>query len=258
MADDAARFLQTPRGKIAYRQSTGAHGGVGLVWLGGFYSDMVGEKASALHAAAEKAGRGYLRFDYTGHGESDGDFAAGTISHWREDALVAIDQLTEGPLLLVGSSMGGWMALLAALARPHRVRGLFLLAPAPDFTERLMWNRFGEQEKRQIMEEGAWIRPSPYEEAGYPITRALIEDGAKWSILRAPIPFNGPVRIVHGSLDTDVPPEHSRLLADQLTSTDLTWTLVKDGDHRLSRPQDIERMVCETLALADQLDAVSA
>jgi len=258
MNDQPAQYLETPRGKIAYRQSIGAPGRIGLVWLGGFHSDMLGEKASALHEAAGKAGRSYLRFDYTGHGESDGDFASGTISQWREDALLAIDQLTDGPLLLVGSSMGGWMALLAALARPHRVRGLLLLAPAPDFTERLMWSRFDENVKRQIMEEGAWIRPSAYDDEGYPITRALIEDGAQWSILNAPIEFDGPVRIIHGGFDTDVPPDHSRLLADKLTTPDLTWTLVKDGDHRLSRPQDIDRMVREALALADQLDSTSA
>ncbi len=251
------RFLDTPRGKIAYRQSVGRDDSVGVVWLGGFHSDMSGEKAVALHGAVHGSGRSYLRFDYTGHGQSDGDFAAGTISDWRADALAVIDELTEGPQLLVGSSMGGWLALLAALARPERVAGLVLLAPAPDFTQRLMWERFGDAEKNQIMEEGAWTRPSPYDEDGYPITRELIEDGSKWSILDGPIGFGGPVRILHGGTDTDVPPDHSRLLVDLLASDDVVWSLVKDGDHRLSRAVDLQRLIRVVLALANQLDTGS-
>ena len=255
---EAARFLDTPRGKIAYRQSVDGTARTGIVWLGGFHSDMQGEKATGLHQAAEASGRRFLRFDYTGHGESDGDFADGTISDWRADALRVIDVLTDGPLLLVGSSMGGWLALLAALARPDRVVGLLLLAPAPDFTQRLMWDRFGEDEKRQIMEQGAWTRPSAYDEDGYPITRQLIEDGKNWLVLDAPVQFEGPVRIIHGGLDSDVPPDHSRLLIDKLTTPDVAWTLVKDGDHRLSRPQDLIRLNREALALADQIESSSA
>ncbi len=258
MSAQAAQFIATPRGNLAYRQSVGDASQTGIVWLGGFHSDMQGEKAAGLHAAAESSGRSYLRFDYSGHGESDGSFANGTITHWRADALAVIDELTQGPLLLVGSSMGGWLALLAALARPERVVGLLLLAPAPDFTQRLMWARSGETERRQIMDDGSWTRPSPYDEVGYPITRELIEDGAQWCILDAPIAFDGPVRIVHGGLDTDVPADHSRLLVGQLTTPDVSWTLVKDGDHRLSRPQDIVRLNREALMLAAQLDSASA
>lgn len=254
---DKTEFLNTSNGKLAYRQSPGDPKPVGIVWLGGFHSDMRGEKATALHSAAEADRRGFVRFAYSGHGESDGNFADGTISAWRADALAVLDQLTQGPQLLVGSSMGGWISLLCALARPQRVPGLVLVAPAPDFTEKLMWARFGEAEKRQILEEGSWTRPSPYDEDGYPITRGLIEDGAKWSVLDDQILFDGPVRILHGALDTDVPPDHSRQLVDKLSSPDVAWTLIKDGDHRLSRAEDIERLIRETLALADQLDAAS-
>lgn len=248
---DRTDFLETPAGRIAYRASPPARDGAPtLVWLGGFHSDMSGEKATALHAAAEAAGLGFLRFDYPGHGESSGRFEDGTIGLWREGALAAIDALASGPLVLCGSSMGGWMSLLAALARPDRVRALFLLAPAPDFTEKLMWDRMAGDVRTEIMEKGFWIRPSPYDEAGYPITRALIEEGRGWTILDAPIPFSGPVRILQGGLDTDVPPEHSMKLVERITSDDVVWTLIKDGDHRLSRPQDIARMVETALALA--------
>jgi pimeloyl-ACP methyl ester carboxylesterase len=151
--------------------------------------------------------------------------------------------------------MGGWMALLTAMARPERVRGLVLLAPAPDFTDKLMWASFDESQRRQIMEQGAWIRPSDYDPAGYPITKMLIEEGRDWNILDAEIAIDVPVRILQGGLDPDVPWTHSLDLADKLRSRDVVWTLIKDGDHRLSRPQDIERMVTAVLATADQVDA---
>ena len=250
-------FLDTPSGRrIAYHRTDGQ--GTGIVFLGGFMSDMEGTKAVALQDWAKAQGRPFLRFDYSGHGQSDGKFVEGCIGEWAADAQAAIEALTDGPQVLVGSSMGGWISLLCALVRPQRVPGLVLLAPAPDFTEKLMWARFGEAEKRQILEGGSWTRPSPYDEDGYPITRSLIEDGAKWSILDDQISFDGPVRILHGALDTDVPPDHSRQLVDKLSSPDVVWTLIKDGDHRLSRAEDINRLIRETLALADQLDAASA
>lgn len=225
------------------------------MWLGGFHSDMKGEKASILHTEAVKAGRAFVRFDYLGHGESAGDFADGTIGRWRGDALAVIDRLTTGPLVLAGSSMGGWLALLAALARPERVRGLMLIAPAPDFTERLMWVDFDDAQRTAIMEQGFWMRPSPHDPAGYPITRALIENGRDWLLMDARIPVHAPVRILHGARDEDVPWSHSFELVDLLDADDVRWELVKDGDHRLSRPQDIARMIAATLALADQVDA---
>lgn len=250
-------FLEHEGERLAHLLSPGDRGRAGLVWLGGFHSDMSGEKASALHAAAEKAGRSFLRFDYSGHGASSGVFAHGSIGRWRSDALACIDRLSVGPLLLVGSSMGGWMALMAALARPQRVRGLVLLAPAPDFTERLLWAKMDEDQRRDVTERGAWLRPSDYDPEGYPITRQLIEEGRRWSLMDAEIPLQLPVRILHGGRDADVPWSHSFALAGLLTSDDVVWSFIKDGDHRLSRPQDIARMIDATLALADQVDAAA-
>jgi pimeloyl-ACP methyl ester carboxylesterase len=243
---------------IAFKQSRGQAGSAGLVWLGGFHSDMLGEKATTLHERAARAGRSFVRFDYLGHGESGGRFEDGTIGRWRADALAVIDRLTDGPLVLVGSSMGGWMSLLCALARPERVKALVLIAPAPDFTDRLMWAGFDAEQKRQIIEEGRWMRPSPYDPAGYPITRALIEEGRAWNIMEREIPLDVPVRILQGGLDADVPWSYSFQLVERLRSPDVVWTLIKDGDHRLSRPQDISRIVTTALATADQVDASEA
>ena len=227
---------------MAYRRSGADLSGAGLVWLSGFNSDMQGSKVLALEAWAAGHGHPFLAFDYSGHGMSDGDFADGTISAWREDSLAAIDALTEGPQILVGSSMGGWMALLAALARPERIAGLILIAPAPDFTETLMWPEFSPAVQQEIIETGVHMRPSDYGEP-YPITRALIEDGRQWQILDAPIAFTGPVRILQGMDDPDVPWIHAQRLVNALTSPDLIFTLIKDGDHRLSREQDIARLL---------------
>lgn len=241
--------------RLAYRRTIGDAHRVGLVWLGGFHSDMTGEKASALHAAAQADDRSFLRFDYFGHGASEGDFAAGTIGRWRGDALGALDALTSGPVVLCGSSMGSWMAILAALARPERVRALLLLAPAPDFTDKLMWAQLPESARRDILENGAWKRPSPYDPGGYPITRALIEDGRSWNVMDAPIPIAKPVTILQGRMDEDVPLAHALDLAARLTQAEpLTMRIVRDGDHRLSRPQDISLMIGEALALAKAAD----
>jgi pimeloyl-ACP methyl ester carboxylesterase len=254
---DAAEYLDEGGARIAYCRSAGDPARAGVVWLGGFHSDMTGEKASVLHAKCAEAGRSFVRFDYFGHGESSGDFAEGTIGRWRSDGLAVADRLTEGPLVLVGSSMGGWMALLVALARPERVKGLVLLAPAPDFTDKLMWASFDESQRRQIMEQGFWTRPSDYDPAGYPITRDLIVEGREWNVLDGEIGIDVPVRILQGGLDADVPWTHSLDLADKLRSKDVVWSLVKDGDHRLSRPQDIARMVGAVLELAVEVDRKS-
>jgi pimeloyl-ACP methyl ester carboxylesterase len=222
---------------------------VTFVWLCGFKSDMSGGKARAVEAWARDAGHGTLLFDYSGHGQSGGAFEDGTISAWRADALAAIDAQTEGPLVLVGSSMGGWMALLAAMARPERVRGLMLIAPAPDFTEKLMWPEFSPEQQAEILDQGFTLRSSEYG-APYPITRALIEDGRQWSILDAPIAFEGPVRILQGMQDPDVPWGHALALAASLTSPDVVLTLIKDGEHRLSREADIARLLAACGELA--------
>ena len=255
MDTDAAEYLDHQGARIAFRRVTGESGKAGIVWMGGFHSDMLGEKASVLHASVARARRSFVRFDYLGHGESSGQFADGTIGRWRSDALAVVDQLTDGPLVVVGSSMGGWMALLAALARPERIKALVLLAPAPDFTDKLMWASFDDSQKRQIMEDGFWTRPSPYDPAGYPITRELIEEGRQWNIMDDQIALDLPVRILQGGLDTDVPWTHSLDLADRLRSSDVVWSLIKDADHRMSRPQDIARMTATVLAAADQVDA---
>jgi pimeloyl-ACP methyl ester carboxylesterase len=247
--------FDTPSGhRLAYRRTPAPEGGVTFVWLCGFKSDMTGGKAVAVEAWAQGAGHGALLFDYSGHGQSGGRFEEGTISAWREDALAAIDAQTEGPLVLVGSSMGGWMALLAAMARPERVQGLVLIAPAPDFTEKLMWPEFTPEQQAEIMGKGFTLRPSAYGEP-YPITRALIEDGRQWSILDKDIPFSGPVRILQGMQDADVPWGHALALTTALTADDLVLTLIKDGDHRLSREEDISRLLAACGEVADRVTA---
>lgn len=227
--------------RLAYHRVAGE--GPTVVWLGGFHSDMTGTKAQVLADHAQATGGAYLRFDYFGHGQSDGQFRDGTISRWRQDALAVIDQLTDGPLVLVGSSMGGWIACLAAMARPDRVKALVLIAPAPDFTEKLMEPELSDEARAAIARDGFWIRPSEYDDGGYAITRQLLEDGARWSILPGPVPIEGPVRVLQGGADPDVPWTHALELANALTSEDVAFTLIKDGDHRLSRPQDLERLV---------------
>jgi pimeloyl-ACP methyl ester carboxylesterase len=227
---------------LAWRRVAGA--GPTVVWLGGFHSEMAATKAQALADWAAASGRDYLRFDYLGHGQSGGRFEDGTITRWRSDALAVIDGLTRGPLVLAGSSMGGWIACLAALARPERMKGMVLVAPAADFTERLLGPGLPAGALAAIERDGWWLRPSAYDPAGYPITRALLEDGARWSILGAEgVPISAPVRVLQGGEDPDVPWTHALELANALKGPDVVFTLIRDGDHRLSRPQDLARLV---------------
>ena len=209
-----------------------------LVFLSGFRSDMTGTKALALRDWCAAEGRALLRFDYAGHGASDGDFTDGTIGRWAGDAVAAIGALTEGELLLVGSSMGGWIALLAALAMPGRVAGLVGIAAAPDFTEDLLWDALPPPERARLAREGVLAVPSQYGPPT-PITRALIEDGRRHLLLRGEIALDCPVRLLHGQRDPDVPWQTALRLAAALRSDDVQVMLVKDGDHRLSRPEDI-------------------
>ena len=216
-----------------------------VVFLPGFASDMSGGKATALAEACRRAGRALLRFDYSGHGASGGAFADGCIGRWRDDALTVIDRLTEGPLVLAGSSMGGWIALLAALARPGRIAALVGIAAAPDFTETLMWQAMAPPEQAALLRDGYLDVPSQY---GPPtrITRMLIEDGRRHLLLGAPIPLTCPVRLLQGQRDPDVPWETALRLAERIAGDDVRVTLIKDGDHRLSRPEDLA-LLCRTV-----------
>jgi len=209
-----------------------------VVFLPGFRSDMNGDKATALATDCAVHNQAMLRFDYSGHGASGGQFADGTIGRWAEDALAVIDHASEGPLLLVGSSMGGWIALLVARARPERVIGLVGIAAAPDFTEVLMWQAMSFEQRATLMSDGVLYVPSQYGDP-YPITRALIEDGRNHLLLHEPITLDCPIRLLHGQCDPDVPWEFALRIADQVRSRDVRVILVKDGDHRLSRPQDL-------------------
>jgi pimeloyl-ACP methyl ester carboxylesterase len=209
-----------------------------IVFLPGFRSDMTGDKATALASFCSDRGVAMLRFDYSGHGASSGDFLDGTIGAWTEDALAAIDALTTGKLILVGSSMGGWIALLMALARPERVAALVGIAAAPDFTQRLMWDAMAPSERAALERHGVLHVPSQYGEPT-PITLRLIQDGASHLVLTGPMPIHCPVRLLHGQADPDVPWELALLIAEQVVTPDVHVTLVKDGDHRLSRPADL-------------------
>jgi len=215
----------------------------GIFWLGGFMSDMQGTKARALDDWAATSGHACTRFDYSGHGESGGQLADGTISRWLEEA-AAVFARTEGPQIAVGSSMGGWIALLLTQVRratgaDPRIAGLVLIAPAVDMTEALIRNKFSKAARQEIEKTGIYRQPSEYSDEPYPITRALIEDGRKHLFGERPIETGCPVHIIQGMRDTDVPPEHARKLLSHLASDDALLTLVKDGDHRLSRPEDL-------------------
>jgi pimeloyl-ACP methyl ester carboxylesterase len=243
-------FIEVGKDTAARRIAVRARAGSapGLFWLGGFNSDMQGTKALALDAWAAEHHRACVRFDYSGHGESGGAFIDGTIGRWLEESAAVFEQFCVGPQVVIGSSMGGWMALLLAreIAKHAGYRaslaGLVLIAPAPDFTEALMWNGFSPEIQKQIETEGVWLRPSQYGEP-YPITRALIEEGRKHLLLGSAIEVGCPVRILQGAQDPDVPWKHAFALAHRLPADDVVLTVIQDGDHRLSRPQDIARII---------------
>lgn len=237
---------------IAYKSTPGR--GPAIIWCGGLKSDMKGGKAVHLHDWAVREGRAYVRFDYFGHGESSGRFRDGTVSRWGRDVTQIIDDLTTGDVILIGSSMGGWASLLATLARPERVKALILIAPAPDFTEKLMWANWPEEARRAVIEDGIHYEPSDYDEP-YEYSRELIEDGRANQLLDAPINFEGPVRILQGALDAVVPPDYAMGLTQVLTSDDVTFTLVKSGDHSLSRPEDLIRLQRTVEDLCEHLGA---
>ena len=238
-------FLSAPDDeKIAYKMSEGAkeYDGPTLIWCGGLKSDMEGGKATHLHDWAIEEGRSYIRFDYFGHGVSSGEFRDGTISRWAADVVQVIDALAKGDVILIGSSMGGWASLLAAVQRADRVKALLLIAPAPDFTQKLTWAEWSAEQRETLKRDGIVYVPSDYDEP-YEYSRALMEDGKQNQILDAPIKFDGPVRILQGAADPVVPWEYSRQILDVITSEDVDYTLVKNGDHSLSAPNDLDRLV---------------
>jgi pimeloyl-ACP methyl ester carboxylesterase len=237
--------------RLAFRHLPGR--GPTIVWLGGFRSDMLATKAGHLVEWGRANERSVLRFDYSGHGESSGRFEDGTISDWLDDALAVI-RAHGGPApVLVGSSMGGWIALLAArrlAAEGHEPGGLVLIAPAPDFTETLMWDRFSEEAKHAVMTDGVYHLPSEYSPEPTPITRALIEDGRRHLLFGECFHVGAPVRVLQGMQDPDVPWQHAMRLVEHLAQDDVTVTLIKDGDHRLSRPEDLSRIIAAVESIA--------
>jgi pimeloyl-ACP methyl ester carboxylesterase len=236
----SGRLVRDDGETLAWKRVDGE--GATMLWLGGFRSDMGGSKAQTLADWALATGRSYLRFDYFGHGESSGAFVDGTIGRWRADALAVIDELTTGPLVLVGSSMGGWIACLAALARPERIKALVLVAPAADFTDKLIEPELDDDARAVIDRDGVWVRPSDYGD-GDPITRQLLQEGRAWSILPGPVEIVAPLRVLQGLADPDVPWRHAFNLALSWAGEDVVFSLIRDGDHRLSRPQDLKRLI---------------
>jgi pimeloyl-ACP methyl ester carboxylesterase len=237
VTDAPALLTRADGATIAYRRRAGR--APGIIFLGGFMSDMTGTKAEALDQFCAREGRAYLRFDYFGHGASSGEFAQATVGRWKEDALAVLDKLTEGPQVLVGSSIGGWIMLLAALARPKRIHALVGIAAAPDATEDLMWAQLSPAQQTAMLRDGCLRLPSQYSAEDYVYTMKLIEDGRAHLLLRAPIPLACPVRLLHGMADPDVPWRTSLTLAEKLASTDVRVILVKAGDHRLSTERDL-------------------
>jgi pimeloyl-ACP methyl ester carboxylesterase len=238
--------LHRPDGeRIAFRRVDGT--GPTVLWVGGFRSDMEGTKAVALDQAARERGWACVRYDHFAHGASSGDWKAATVGRWREDAIAMIDSI-EGPVLPVGSSMGGWVALLAALARPEKLAGLVLIAPAPDFTERLMWPSLPDHIRQAILRDGEAEMPD--EGLGpYVLTRAMFEEARNWLLLDGPIRLNAPVHILQGKQDEPVPWRHALTLAERIEGPDVRLDLIHDGDHRLSTPADLERLIAAVAQL---------
>ena len=240
-------FEAAPGRRLAYRLRRGR--GPTLVFLPGYASDMEGGKATALDQWAAEQGRAMLRFDYGGCGASEGEFEGQTLDDWLGDVVAMIDRVAAHPVVLVGSSMGGWLMLLAALARPDEVAALVGIAAAPDFTS---WG-YSEEEKEAIRATGRLAQPSPCGEQPYVTTRAFWESGERRLLLGGEIAIDRPTRLLHGQADADVPWRHSLLLAGRLRSADVQATFIKDGDHRLSRPQDIALLIATVNGLMEQL-----
>ncbi len=251
------KYLTTPEGrKLAYHQSGETSDRPGIVFLGGFKSDMEGTKAVYLQDWAERRNRAFLRFDYSGHGQSSGNFLDGCIGDWAQDAMDMIGEVTDGPQILVGSSMGGWMALLVARAMPDKVAGLVGIAAAPDFTEDSMWDGFTDAQRAEMAKTGQVALPSDYSDDPYIITRKLIDDGRENLVLREPLNLPFPVRLLHGTADTDVAQSVPLRILDHAGCDDMRLTLVKGADHRFSDPAQLQ-LIRESIAEVDAAIATS-
>ncbi len=246
-------FLTTPYGAtLAYQRTPGRSPGV--IFLAGFRSDMQGGKALRLQQHLEKRGNAFLRFDYRGHGQSSARFEDGCIGDWARDALSALDELTDGPQVIIGSSMGGWLMLLTALQRPERIAGLIGVAAAPDFTNTLISRHLTDSQQHTLEQTGQVAIPSCYDDSPFIITQKLLDDGQQHALLHATVSLDMPVRLLHGMQDSDIPWQTSMTLVNQISSADLELQLIKQGDHRLSEPQDLDRL-CTTLdSLLHQLE----
>ena len=253
---DVGTLQKTGGEKIAYRHRPGKS--PGIMFCPGYHSTMDGEKATWLDRVCAEAGHAYTRFDYQGHGGSSGTFRDGTIGQWRDDAIAVLDRVAVGPQVLVGSSMGAWIALLLAAARPERVHALVLIAPAPDFPTRLMWPGLDAAARDALKTDGIWMRPSEFEVDPYPVTMRFIEESRDHEVLDGtPVDVDGPVRILHGTDDEVVPVAHAQACLNAVTSRDVTLTLIKGGDHRLSTPADLQRLA-DTVSAVLPRDALDA
>lgn len=233
--------LARPDGEsLAWRQVEGQ--GPTVVWVGGWRSDMGGTKAAFLAETAVARGWSYLRFDHFAHGASSGDWAEATVGRWRDDLIGLLDDQVQGPVVLVGSSLGGWLAVLAALARPERVQALVLIAPATDFPQSLMWPGLDDGLRQAILRDGqAWVHDPV--EGDYLLTRRFFDEARDWTLLEGAVALTAPVEILQGGADEPVPWRHALRLAEAIEGPDVVFTLIRDGDHRLSRPADLERLV---------------
>lgn len=255
MSEAQPDFIDVNGANIAVRHRPG-HKAPGVVWLGGYRSDMLGTKAVVLDEWAQKTGHPALRLDYSGHGESGGDFNQGTISRWLDESLAVYAKYAQGPQILVGSSMGGWIALRMAQELKkagNSPAGIVLIAPAPDFTAELVEPSLTEAQKRDLVEKGYFEEPSEYSPNPYIYTRTLIEDGRQNLVLKGIIETGCPVHILQGMLDEAVPYQHVLKLVEHLPVDDVTLTLVRDGDHRLSRPQDLDLLIRTVSSLAERV-----
>lgn len=226
--------------KIAYHHGHG--NGPTILFCGGYMSNMEGTKALFLENLCQELGISYVRFDYSGHGSSSENFEDGTISSWSEDAISIVDQVIRGPVIVIGSSMGGWIGLLTCLARKDRIKAFIGIAVAPDFTRELMWDQYSDDIKETLKKDGIYLEPSEYSDEPYRVSYALINDGENHILLNKPIELNCPVRLFHGLKDTSVPHQNSARVAEKLTSEDVTISYNKQGDHRLSSDADLQRL----------------